>query len=101
VPVARVNILTAPTKGSGAQIIFPAGDVDTAEKQAAINDTFVRVTRATYARSNPRYTVVCRPDDTLSVIQITEILQAGMERLGYSFDVVHEQITDDKFTTLF
>ncbi len=100
-PIARVKILTAPTKGSGAQIMFPADAIDTAEKQGVINDTFVRETRATYARTNPRYTVVCRADETLTVAQITEILQAGMERLGYSYDVVHEQITDDRFTALF
>jgi hypothetical protein len=81
--------------------MFPADAIDTAEKQNVINNTFVGGTRATYARTNPRYTVVCTLGETLTEAQVTEIVRAGMEQLGYSFDVAREQITDDEFTALF
>jgi hypothetical protein len=102
VPKALVEILTAPTQGSGIKVTLPAEAVGTIERQSLVTTAFMDA-GAGYVNVTPTRTVVCGRTPLPKAQAATLALQ-GMTNLGYELSDVPtkmKSIPDAEYTALF
>jgi hypothetical protein len=102
VPKALVEILTAPTLGSGVRVTLPAATVATLEVQSLVTTAFMNA-GARYVNVTPTRTVTCGKTSATKAQAATLALQ-GVNNLGYDpSDVTTnmKSITDAEYTALF